>query len=418
MITDGTHTVNSASGDGDLFVDGDLEVDGNFSVGGTLSGAANTALSNLASVAINTSLISDTDSTDNLGSSTVAWANLYTDAIKTTSGTSLDIDTGTIDLSTQTTAVTLNDAANALDFDSGTLSIDALNERVGIGTTAPGDKLDVQNNTIQVADNTINFADVTDGYVLTFDTGTNTWAGEAAGAGSGDITAVGSMTTGDAFAGTAADDDWLGLGAAAGHIVFDDQATDYVNILNANVGIGTTAPAQKLEVAGVVYSTSGGFKFPDGATQATAAPAAANVDSTAVGNVGLGEDNLITYSLPANSLSSNNKAVRITAWGTTANNGNAKTLKVYFGATAILTHAFPLSLANVWRVQAEVVRTGSNTQDAIATMIRSIMTQVESDIEFTTPTATDSAAITIKCTGEATANNDIVQEGVAVEFIN
>ena len=43
------------------------------------SGGANTALSNLASVAINTSLISDTDSTDDLGSSTIFWANAYID---------------------------------------------------------------------------------------------------------------------------------------------------------------------------------------------------------------------------------------------------------------------------------------------------------------------------------------------------
>jgi hypothetical protein len=38
---------------------------------------ANTALSNLASVAINTSLISDTTNTDSLGSSTVLWKDLF-----------------------------------------------------------------------------------------------------------------------------------------------------------------------------------------------------------------------------------------------------------------------------------------------------------------------------------------------------
>lgn len=41
------------------------------------STGANTALSNLASVAINTSLVSDTDNTDDLGSSSVAWKDLY-----------------------------------------------------------------------------------------------------------------------------------------------------------------------------------------------------------------------------------------------------------------------------------------------------------------------------------------------------
>lgn len=46
-----------------------------------ISGAANTALSNLASVAINTSLVSDTDNTDSLGSASIKWlaafANLF-----------------------------------------------------------------------------------------------------------------------------------------------------------------------------------------------------------------------------------------------------------------------------------------------------------------------------------------------------
>ena len=38
-----------------------------------------------------------------------------------------------------------------------------------------------------------------------------------------------------------------------------------------NVGVGTTSPSSKLTVAGVVESTSGGFKFPDGTTQTTKA---------------------------------------------------------------------------------------------------------------------------------------------------
>lgn len=38
-----------------------------------------------------------------------------------------------------------------------------------------------------------------------------------------------------------------------------------------NVGIGVVSPSQKLSVAGIVESTSGGVKFPDGTTQTTAA---------------------------------------------------------------------------------------------------------------------------------------------------
>jgi len=39
---------------------------------------------------------------------------------------------------------------------------------------------------------------------------------------------------------------------------------------SVNVGIGTSAPAQKLDVAGIIRSSSGGFLFPDGTTQTTA----------------------------------------------------------------------------------------------------------------------------------------------------
>src|SRR5207245_6765171 len=38
-----------------------------------------------------------------------------------------------------------------------------------------------------------------------------------------------------------------------------------------NVGIGTATPASKLTVAGTIESASGGFKFPDGTVQTTAA---------------------------------------------------------------------------------------------------------------------------------------------------
>ncbi len=38
-----------------------------------------------------------------------------------------------------------------------------------------------------------------------------------------------------------------------------------------NVGIGTAGPAEKLSVAGTVESSTGGFRFPDGSIQTTAA---------------------------------------------------------------------------------------------------------------------------------------------------
>jgi hypothetical protein len=68
--------------------------------------------------------------------------------------------------------------------------------------------------------------------------------------------------------------------------VFDADASANLNITNegdgspvtalclksdGKVGIGTTTPAEMLGVAGIIHSTTGGFKFPDGTTQVTAA---------------------------------------------------------------------------------------------------------------------------------------------------
>ncbi|QHJ07845.1 hypothetical protein [Hymenobacter busanensis] len=76
---------------------------------------------------------------------------------------------------------------------------------------------------------------------------------------------------------------WLlnqqGLGGANAGIRFGgattgNAVTEWARFLNnGNLGIGTTAPGQKLEVAGQVYSSTGGFRFPDGTVQTTAAAA-------------------------------------------------------------------------------------------------------------------------------------------------
>ena len=139
----------------------------------------------------------------------------------------------------------------------------------------------------------------------------------------------------------------------------------------------------------------------------------ANVNTTKVGNVGTGEDDLITYSLPANSLSADGKGVKIKAWGTTAANGNTKTIKLHFGSTVVRQIGASAINDKDWKIDAIVIRTGASTQDALGTeIVDSIALNTHSEPGEDTTTAT-----TIKVTGEATSNNDIVCEGMFTEYI-
>jgi len=103
-----------------------------------ISGKADVNLGNLVVTAINTSLISDTDSTDNLGSSSIYWANTYTDKIFLNSTATLD---GSV---AGTTTI-----VGSVNVDSNTLYVDSVNDKVGIGTNTfgGGDKFLVQTDT-------------------------------------------------------------------------------------------------------------------------------------------------------------------------------------------------------------------------------------------------------------------------------
>ena len=99
-----------------------------------LDDKASLALDNLASVAINTSLISDTDSTDDLGSTTIQWANVHTNRLVSTLS-DLTIENDLLD---GNIIFKVNDGG----VDTTVMTIDGATGFVGIGMT-PTHKLDV-----------------------------------------------------------------------------------------------------------------------------------------------------------------------------------------------------------------------------------------------------------------------------------
>ncbi len=140
------------------------------------------------------------------------------------------------------------------------------------------------------------------------------------------------------------------------------------------------------------------------------------LSTTSVGNVGAGEDDLISQSLPAATLSNNGESVEIEAWGTFAANINAKNVKQYFGSTAIFATGALLFSGSSWRIKSRIVRTGATAQIAVS-VFDGDLTLLTTTCQTAAPAATLANAVTIKCTGEATTTNDIVQLGQIVKFL-
>ena len=137
--------------------------------------------------------------------------------------------------------------------------------------------------------------------------------------------------------------------------------------------------------------------------------------TTAVGNVGSGQDNLISYSLEKNTLLNAGETLEIVAFGSQAANGNNKTIKLIFGSTTLFSTGAVASNAKDWCIKATIIRTGAATQECI-TEFSGDTVLVTQTSDYVTATEDFTTALTIKCTGEATSDNDIIQKGLVVKL--
>lgn len=183
-------------------------------------------------------------------------------------------------------------------------------------------------------------------------------------------------------------------------------------VWNMNPGAGDP-PGWVCTKTGVVATTAATF---------AAMPSLANninalhSSTTEVGNVGTGVDDLMSYTLPANALLASGDSIEIEAGFTFAANGNNKQVKLliggseYYASGAVaqnsgsmvlkLTVIYDTSLLS--KFSSTVQTTGSGAIPNVALVNGGVLDPTTTNI--------------IKCTGEATSNNDVVQEYLRVRY--
>lgn len=147
---------------------------------------------------------------------------------------------------------------------------------------------------------------------------------------------------------------------------------------------------------------------------ATGTAAVLDVNVTEVGNVGTGEDDLITYSVAGNTLDTNEQYLHFVAAGSFAANGNNKRVRVYLGATLLFdTGAVAFNGAD-WVIEGWIVREAAAVQKCLV-KFNSSSALLAASSDYVGAAEDLTGALTLKLTGEATSNDDIVQETFVCE---
>lgn len=123
-----------------------------------------------------------------------------------------------------------------------------------------------------------------------------------------------------------------------------------------------------------------------------------------------------TKSVGGNTLNDNGDALRFTVWGTTANNANNKTIKLYYNGVAVFTSG-TTSQNKDFHFEMLVMRTSAGNQKIVVT---GVYNDTAISPVTTTATADETAGVVVKNTmtnGTASAA-DITTEGALLEVLN
>lgn len=147
---------------------------------------------------------------------------------------------------------------------------------------------------------------------------------------------------------------------------------------------------------------------------------AASLESAANVNTGT-DDPLYTYNLEANTFLYRLDNMRIRVWGTTAANGNSKTIKLIFGATTPLTITTSTSGVN-WDADVIIAYAGADgghaTGEANALFKFASRGQAGTAVTtgYTNSDDNPGKSIAIKVTGNSSSASDITVYGAEIKF--
>lgn len=139
-----------------------------------------------------------------------------------------------------------------------------------------------------------------------------------------------------------------------------------------------------------------------------------SINTTSATTAGTAEETLISYSLPANTLSKNGIGVEIVAWGKLAANADEKLVRLKFGASAELMTTSANNKA--WILKSMIYRTGAGAQDRLHSVELGGGT-VNISIP-STPAEDETGAIVIALTADDTGAGDTTCEGLLVKLLN
>ena len=124
----------------------------------------------------------------------------------------------------------------------------------------------------------------------------------------------------------------------------------------------------------------------------------------------------MTYSVPAAQLSVNGDQAEFTMSFVFAANANNKRIRAKYGATTFYDSGAQPQNGGTLVITGTVIRTGATTQ-RITYTVTSSGASFTDWADYTTAGETLSGAVTLKATGEATSNDDIIQKIKIVKYV-